>query len=389
MGAQTLSDSGWTKVRVDVPDTATFDRLIDSNLDVLDCTPHLGSADVAIGPGEELELIEGGYTYRVVSKLEDPRNWYKRHGHSTSYDGEDYRLHYFDADQILAFYEDLRANHHSYVSRINIGTSTNGETIWAYRFQDPRVSRTAIPNNIVIESLIHAREWISGACVMHIAKKVVEGLENPTGNRLLPNQVLWIIPIVNPDGFRYTWTDNRLWRKNRRNNGSGSYGVDLNRNFSKAWGGSGSSGNPNSETYRGPSAFSEPETQAIRNLLLSLQRVGGFIDYHSYSQLILWPWAYTLTAPPDAATLNNFGIQIKAQMDQFGATYTQGQAGPTLYLAAGSSKDYVYDGWTKPAFTIELRDTGQNGFLLPESEIFASQDEVWAGFKVFSGLAGR
>lgn len=387
--AQPMSlDTNWYKVEVAVPDAVTLDKLQNSSFDVMDCTPHPGTADVAARADELTKLSSAGFSYRVVSKLEDPTNWESRHpSGSVQSDVEDYRLHYFNADNILAFFEQLRASNPVKITRQSIGTSVNGETIWVYRFEGPRTNRQFIHNNIVIEGLIHAREWISGACVMHIGRKVTDIL-NTQSSRTLYNQVVWIIPIVNPDGYRYTWSSNRFWRKNRRNNGGGSFGVDLNRNFGKAWGGSGSSSNPNSETYRGTAAFSEPETQAVRGLLQSIPRFGGFIDYHSYSQLVLWPWSYTTTPPADAASLNNFGQQIKSQMDLYGATYTQGQAGPTLYLAAGASKDYVYDLFGKPAFTIELRDTGDFGFDLPESQIQASQDEVWAGFNRFSLMIG-
>src|SRR6185436_3118438 len=110
LGAVTAAppQEDWYRVRVSVPNVATLDRLQNSDLNLMDCIPHLGSDDVAVGPGEFASLDKGGYRYTIVSKLEDPRNWGERHGGSYIAGTDDYRLHYFTAEQILAFYEDLR-----------------------------------------------------------------------------------------------------------------------------------------------------------------------------------------------------------------------------------------------------------------------------------------
>ncbi|HVT12247.1 MAG TPA: M14 family zinc carboxypeptidase [Fimbriimonadaceae bacterium] len=380
---------GWTRVRVDVPNAATLQRLEDSGYDLMDCVPGLGTDDVILAPGEQAKLAADGYTFQFVSAMEDPSNWGVRH-HSQPAPADDYRYHYFDADQILAFLEGYRTQYPNYVTRYAIGASFNGETIWAYRIGRPVGMSVHPVNNIVVEGLIHAREWITGSCIMHIARKSVDLLTQPQPTPQLINQAVWIIPMVNPDGYRFTWTDNRYWRKNRRPNGDGTYGVDLNRNFSKGWGGNnGSSSQTNSDIYRGTTAFSEPETQAVRSLLQSLPRVGGFIDYHSYAQMILAPWGYTTTAPADSSLLDTYGQAIQTQMDGFGATYQEGQCSRILYVASGISNDYVYDAYHVPAFGIELRDTGQYGFVLPENQIYPTQDEVWAGFYKYLKMVGR
>lgn len=388
-GRSVQVQEGWTRVRVDVPDAATMQQLEDSDLDLMECVPHLGTTDVIVGPGETGKLDAGGYRYRIVSKMEDPSNWGVRH-QSRPTPADDYRYHYFNADQILAFLEDERALNPTIMTRTAIGSSINGETLWAYRIGRPVGVSVHPVNNIVVEGLIHAREWITGACIMHIARKSIDLLTLPQPTPQLINQAVWIIPMVNPDGYRYTWTDDRYWRKNRRANGDGTFGVDLNRNFAKGWGGNnGSSSSTNSEVYRGTAAFSEPETQAVRSLLQGLPRVGGFIDYHSYAQMILWPWGYTTTAPADSSTFSSFGTAIQGQMSGFGANYQQGECSRILYIASGISNDYVYDAFHAPAYGIELRDTGQYGFVLPESQIYATQDEVWAGFNKYLNLVGR
>lgn len=385
--APTARSDPWYLLRVAVPTESSLRELCDTGLNTLECIPHVGTTDVAAQKAGILDLISKGYRYEIVHTLEDPMNWEGNHRPIRTYAPDDYRFQYFNADQILAYYEGLRSSFPNVVSRRSIGTSINGETIWAYCFKSPFGTRA--PNAIVIESLIHAREWITGACTMHIATKLCDLFSTPNTNRAIANQAVWIIPIANPDGYRYTWTTNRLWRKNRRFVSGSNFGIDLNRNYAKGWGSNnGSSGNPASETYRGTAAFSEPETQAVRDFIASLPRVGGFIDYHSYAQLILAPWAYTTTAPPDASLYTTVGNSLKAQMDGFGATYIAGQTATTLYVASGVSSDYVYDVRHNLSFGIELRDTGAYGFQLPADQIYASQDEVWAGFARFLGIVG-
>ncbi len=383
------SQSGWHRVRVDVPTPAILRQLESTDLSLLECIPRLGTTDVAVGPKDWATLQRGRFHYTTISALEDPTNYERRHPHFQPRVIDDYRLHYYNADQILAFFENLRAQYPFLISRQSIGTSINGETMWAYRFGQPISLNSAGPKSIVIEGLIHAREWITGASVMHIAKMIVNGLTTPQPTLFMGNQAVWIVPITNPDGYRYTWSTNRLWRKNRRHNSGGSFGVDINRNFETGFGGNdGSSGSQSSDVYRGTAAFSEPESQAIRTLMQTVNRFGGFMDYHSYSQLVLEPWGYTAIVPPDAAALDSIAQQVKSEMNQFGVTYTAGQTSHILYVASGTSNDYAYATWRAPAFGIELRDTGQFGFELPEDQIYATQDEVWFGFKRYLSLIG-
>lgn len=378
-----LADS-WLRVRVSVPTEPALNRLLDSDLNLYSCCPTLGETDVALPHADQAKLWALGLRYRVVGKIDDPTQVGHRHGVAAT----DYRAEYFTMDEILGFFEGLRTQYPNNVSRQQIGVTRLGEAIWAYRIGRPLRTSGLPENNLVILGIQHAREWVSGSVVMHLGKRTAEEFANVfiRTSPYLPNRAVWIVPVTNPDGYRYSWTNNRLWRKNRRNNGNGTFGVDLNRNWSTGWGGSGSSGNTNSETYRGPSAFSEPETQAVRNLAQSLPRIAGMIDFHSFSQLVLWSWGYTTAAPPDAALLASVGADMRSALSGFGATYDAGQASTALYLASGVAPDWFYDVRRVPTYTIELRDTGQFGFELPPAQIRPTQDEAWAGF---NALANR
>ena len=141
--------------------------------------------------------------------------------------------------------------------------------------------------------------------------------------------------MLNPDGHQYSVTTNRLWRKNRRNNGDGTFGVDLNRNYGHNWGGPGSSGDTFSDIYRGPSAFSEPETQAARNFMQQVNP-SAVISYHNFSQLVLYPWGNTNSPPPDETLLNQLAVEMANKIRAVhGENYTPQQASD-LYLASGA-----------------------------------------------------
>jgi carboxypeptidase A4 len=161
----------------------------------------------------------------------------------------------------------------------------------------------------------------------------------------------------------------------------------LNRNYQIGWGGEGSSPNPSSDVYHGPTPFSEPELQHLRSYSLSLRGVTGFIDWHSYAEKILYPWSYTTAPSPAGSWHQNVGEQMRDSMVAAGGhAYLVGQGSIALYVAGGTSKDWFYSSYGATSFTIELRDTGQNGFLLPESQITPTQNEAWAGFAKFLKL---
>jgi hypothetical protein len=153
--------------------------------------------------------------------------------------------------------------------------------------------------------------------------------------------------VVNPDGFVYSRTVDSFWRKNRRNNGDGTFGVDNNRNYAYEWAGPGTSSFTGDETYRGSARFSEPETAAVRDLFLSRHIVTA-ISNHTYDNLILFPWAYTTTDTPEAQAFSSMGNAMAAINH-----YTAGQTADILYLASGDTDDWVYGTLAGFFFTFE------------------------------------
>jgi murein tripeptide amidase MpaA len=272
-------------------------------------------------------------------------------------------------------------------------TSIEGREIRALRLSAPDLPgnpRSSRPQ-VVFNGGQHAREWVSPMTLVFIADRLVAGYQSEDARirALLEQAEIVLIPVVNPDGYLYSWSTQRLWRKNRRNNGNGTFGVDLNRNWGVGWGGNdGSSGNTSSDTYRGTAPFSEPETAGLRDYMTALGRVEGHIDFHSYSQLILSPWGYTTQLPPDALLFDSINAELEAVVEGVnGFNYTAGPTATTIYIASGGSSDWSYGQLGALGYAIELRDEGQFGFVLPADQIIPTAEENTALALRFAEIA--
>ncbi|XP_064087306.1 carboxypeptidase B-like [Macrobrachium nipponense] len=198
--------------------------------------------------------------------------------------------------------------------------------------------------------------------------------------------------MANPDGYLYSWTSNRLWRKNRRINSGGCDGVDLNRNWDFKFG-LFASDNPCSEDYRGSAGFSEPETQALKDAMLAVAGTSNLlmvITFHSYGQYILYPWGWTTEEAPD--TQKMIGRESSGRLPprkDMGLWYQVVNAGGGLYLASGTTDD-----WAKGvlhvnySYTVELRDEGAQGFVLSPDQIKPCSEEIWDGMKILLRAVG-
>jgi len=271
--------------------------------------------------------------------------------------------------------EDLRRlalDHPEIVELREIGRSVENRPLWALRIGERRGSA----HKVAVLGCHHAREWISVEVAHRFAEHLVDSASTDPVRSWLQRGEVWVAPMVNPDGHEHTRTQDRLWRKNRRHNPDGSIGVDPNRNYGYMWGVlnvNTSSHVPSDQTYVGPRAFSEPETRAVRNLV-ARELFGGVLTYHSYSQLILYPWGYTDRPVEDEADLGTMR-ELTQEMQRLirgvhGRTYTAQQASE-LYPTAGDTTDWVYGEYDVPSFTVELRPATalEGGFILPADQI--------------------
>ncbi len=284
---------------------------------------------------------------------------------------------YHTLDEITAYVGQLAADHPAMATTEVIGASLEGRDMVALRVTGPGDPSARV--QVVYNACQHAREWVSPPTVIYAAEQLLTSYGDDTRVTDLMDRVEFVfVPVVNPDGYRYTWTNNRLWRKNRRNNGGGVYGVDLNRNWGYMWGGDGSSGDPGSDIYRGTAPFSEPETSVLSGYVLGLPRAAAHIDFHSYSQLILRPWGYTDQDPPepDNSMFIALGQAMSDAIEAVHGRYYRSQRGIDLYVTSGSMNDWGYSEglWS---YTIELRpeEGSSYQFELPPGQILPTCEE--------------
>nr|XP_033815562.1 mast cell carboxypeptidase A-like isoform X2 [Geotrypetes seraphini] len=269
-------------------------------------------------------------------------------------------------EKIVAWTANIAAKYPKLVSRIQIGTTTEERPMYLLKVGKQRSAKNAI----FIDCGIHAREWISPAFCQWFVKEATKTYgKDKLMTKLLNSLTFYILPVLNIDGYVWTWTADRMWRKNRSNSSNTNcIGTDLNRNFDVQWCSIGSSNKACSEVYCGPAAESEKETKAVANFIRNnIQSIKAYLSFHSYSQMLLYPYSYTYELAPTHEELNDVAkAAVGALSSLYRTNYTYGPAASTIYPTSGSSADWAYDKGIKYSFTFELRDRGKYGFLLPE-----------------------
>uniref|UniRef100_A0A8D1TCA0 Carboxypeptidase A1 n=1 Tax=Sus scrofa TaxID=9823 RepID=A0A8D1TCA0_PIG len=283
--------------------------------------------------------------------------------------------------QIYHEMESIARDFPNLASRVKIGHSFENRSMYVLKFSTgegrPRPA-------IWLNAGIHSREWISQATAMWTSRKIVSDYgKDPAITSILEKMDIFLLPVANPDGYVYTQTQNRFWRKTRSlNPGTHCIGTDPNRNWNVSFAGEGASNNPCSEVYHGAYANSEVEVKSVVDFIQGHGNFRSFIDLHSYSQLLMYPYGYTVKKAPDAEELDEVARRAaKALASLSGTEYQVGPTCTTVYPASGSSIDWAYDNGIKYAFTFELRDTGHYGFLLPANQIIPTAEETWLGLK--------
>jgi hypothetical protein len=287
-------------------------------------------------------------------------------------------VHFRDLAEITALLEDLAARGRIVLD--TIGASWEGRPLLAAKL-GPNVDAPDRPNVLYLGAH-HAREWVSTEMALRLLQFLADSLPaTPAGAALLAARDVWVIPVVNPDGLQYAFDTERLWRKNRRPNGDGTAGVDLNRNYPAFWGRDdvGSSGVSGTETYRGAAPASEPETRAVV-AFHATHPPATAISYHSYSDLVLYPYGHRSGAlAPDGARFRALaGTPLApAVPDRVSESVRTGyHPGPAwqLYPTNGEYTEWAYRAHGTMAFTVELTSgccaAGQGyGFLFPDDSL--------------------
>ncbi|XP_036609220.1 carboxypeptidase O [Trichosurus vulpecula] len=242
-----------------------------------------------------------------------------------------------------------------------------------------------VPTNILkkiiwIECGIHAREWIAPAFCQWFVREILQNYKTDLRiSKILRKLDFYILPVLNIDGYVYSWRTDRLWRKSRSSHNNGTcFGTDLNRNFNSSWCSIGASKNCKHTTFCGTGPVSEPETKAISTFIEGKKgSILCYLSIHSHGQFILTPYGYTKKRPRNYAELIRIGQKTAKELKaKHGSNYKVGSSSEMLYSLSGSSRDWAYDIGIPFAYTFELRDNGTYKFMLPENQIQPTCEET-------------
>ena len=345
-----------------------------------------------VADGADMEaLIRAGIPFRVLH--EDVVDFYRRRiasaspgaqGAGTTFSRSGAHLTY---SGMAAQLDAWRSQYPNLISvKTSIGKSRQGRDIWAAKISDnPDVDENE--PEAIIDCLTHAREPMGMTSTLYFVEWVLTNYPaDPMAKFLVENREMWVVPVQNPDGYVYNEQTNPngggMWRKNRRNNGGGSYGVDLNRNWSYKWGYSnqGSSSNKWSDTYRGPSALSEPEDQGMANFIKNRGAVER-MSIHTYGNYWLIPWCYDEILTQDDDLFRELGVEM-APPD-----YETGTSWELLYVVNGGSLDWDYGDQNIITFSPEMGRKG-DGFWPHPDRIPEICEETLPSLQYFYAIAG-
>jgi len=292
----------------------------------------------------------------------------------------------------------------THASIVTVGYSYEGREILGLRL-GVRPTNDDEPigprKTILITGGSHAREWISISSVNYVAYNMVTLFGKSQFYNSLLHEFDWVfVPVLNPDGYEYSWTTDRLWRKNRQPTPLRfCRGMDLDRSYGYQFD-TEPTGNPCSESFPGTDPWEAVETSQMREWVTNQTESGtqfvSYLDLHSYSQQILYPYSYTCNSdPPTLETLEEVALGIAKAMrlaSSHGHVYKAAAACegnvavnrrgemtklPSLENGGGSALDWFYhEVKVQYAFQIKLRDTGSYGFLLPKDHILPTGKEV-------------
>ena len=357
-----------TLVEIEIKTPADIIQLKDSGIDIV--TERTRPPIHAIVTDKQREAIKGsGWAFHVV--IDDLDRYFKE---KIDVDGNLGSYHTYT--EMVDELKRVAAAYPNITRLVDIGDSwekTQGiadRDIWALKISDnPEMEERREPD-VLIVGCHHARELITVEIPLAIIQTLTENYnKNSHITFLVDHREIWIVPMLNPDGHVYVEEVDSWWRKNRNTNGysnASHQGVDLNRNYSFQWGydNVGSSPHPQSDTYRGASPFSEPETQSLKNLVEKHHFVLS-LSFHSFGNLFLFPWGYMNADTEDHATFKKLG---KMYTRQNGYRYGNTKDG-IIYKTNGEMNDWMYGEKESKDKIFGVTIEVGNSFQPPESEV--------------------
>uniref|UniRef100_A0A1L8DQV7 Putative carboxypeptidase a n=1 Tax=Nyssomyia neivai TaxID=330878 RepID=A0A1L8DQV7_9DIPT len=269
---------------------------------------------------------------------------------------------------------DVMAYTYSSIAEVVVG----GVSFEGRQIRGLKISHKSGNPGVFIEAGIHAREWIGDATATYVINELLTSTDADI-RYIAQNYDWYIFPVTNPDGYVYTHTTNRNWRKTRSTSSQSlCVGADPNRNWGYNFMQGGASNNPCSETFAGTAAFSEVETRTLSNYYSTLSGISTYLSFHAYGQMLLLPFGHTTAHLGNYNDLMAIGSKAVAKLaERFGTRYTYGNIAETIYVASGGSIDWVKGSkGTGIVYCYELRDTGRYGFTLPANQIIPTGQET-------------
>ncbi|MBI5202451.1 MAG: zinc carboxypeptidase [Elusimicrobia bacterium] len=255
---------------------------------------------------------------------------------------------YHDYAQVQSALGKIAGAHPDFASLVELGTSVRGRKLTAIRFTKGAGKK---PGALFVGNH-HAREHLSTELPLLAAQWFADNASKPEVKAFLETRDVYFIPLLNPDGAEHDIESGRYaWhRKNMRPNSDGSVGVDLNRNYDSHWGEAGTSRWPSDDTYGGPSAFSEPESRALKAFLEARRNIQMMVSYHTSGELMLYPWSWSdepLTGPEHEAF-------VAMGNKMAGWTGYRSQQSSELYPSSGDTCDWAWAARGVFCWTFEL-----------------------------------
>lgn len=258
---------------------------------------------------------------------------------------------YKNADEVEFILKEIQSKYDTITELKSIGKSVEGRNIWAIKISSNKTQLKYKKSSILFNSMHHAREVMTPEVTLDIVDFLTQnyGVDSRV-TQWVDEFEIWVVPMLNPDGNHIVWTENNMWRKNTQ----GGHGVDLNRNYPYNWNSCrGSSSWRRSDTYRGPSAGSEPETQALMNLVSQIRPVFD-ISYHSFSEMVLYPFGCSPEKVANTDVVEEIGKEIANLLN-----YEAGTPWELLYNADGGDIDWMYGEYQVIPYVIELNSRSE------------------------------
>jgi carboxypeptidase T len=349
--------------------------VVSSGVDVLDEGLGDGLMQVVASPKQADTLRAKGYSLELTGDFAAMLK--KRSGGpSTKAGAADFPAGdegYHTIDEMIAEVQQAATDHAAITQLSSVGKSFEGRDIPVLKISDNAATDEEEPE-VLFTCNMHAREHLTTEMCLHIIQRFTDGYgTDQTVTNFVDNREIFVVPNLNPDGseFDISGGEYQGWRKNRQPNDDGSVGTDINRNFDYKWGCcGGSSDSTGAEDYRGPSAASAPEVAAMQNWVAG-RKINSHIDFHTFSELVLWPFGHTTDEVTEGMTQEEYDHFKDIGTQMAGSNGYTPEQSSGLYITDGDINDFMWGTHKVQSYCFEMypSDGGIDGFYPPDEDI--------------------